>query len=143
MAHIEGEIVIERAVEDVFDFVADERNEPRYNPRMLRAEKLARTDRRGKPLPRRVLILSTTGGNERAHRIRATAAARLPNTDVRHERPRNAYFRPRSGRDAYALVRQDLEPRGLLRLISPIVTRIGRRQEEAIWAGLKRILEGG
>jgi hypothetical protein len=26
-------------VEEVFDFVADERNEPRYNPRMLSAEK--------------------------------------------------------------------------------------------------------
>src|ERR1043166_9382389 len=37
---IEGEVVIERPVEEVFDFVADARNEPRYNPRMLRAEKL-------------------------------------------------------------------------------------------------------
>ncbi len=41
MAHIEGEILIGRSVEDVFDFVADERNEPRYNPRMLRAEKIS------------------------------------------------------------------------------------------------------
>ena len=40
MAHINGEIIIKRPVEEVFDFVADERNEPRYNPRMLRAEKL-------------------------------------------------------------------------------------------------------
>ena len=37
--------MIARPVEEVFDFVADERNEPRYNPRMLRAEKLtARSD---------------------------------------------------------------------------------------------------
>ena len=41
MARIEGEIVINRPVEEVFDVVADERNEPRYNPRMLRAEKLS------------------------------------------------------------------------------------------------------
>ena len=40
MAHIEGDIVIERPVDEVFDFVADERNEPRYNPRMLSAEKV-------------------------------------------------------------------------------------------------------
>ena len=32
MVRIEGEIVIKRPVEEVFDFVADERNEPRYNP---------------------------------------------------------------------------------------------------------------
>jgi len=35
-----GGIVIGRPVEDVFDFVADERNEPLYNPRMIRAEKV-------------------------------------------------------------------------------------------------------
>ena len=41
MARIDGEIMINRPVEEVFDFVADERNEPRYNPRMLSAEKLS------------------------------------------------------------------------------------------------------
>jgi hypothetical protein len=39
--HIEGEIVIGRPVEEVFDFVADERNEPRYNVQMRRAEKIS------------------------------------------------------------------------------------------------------
>jgi uncharacterized protein YndB with AHSA1/START domain len=38
VARVAGEIVIQRPVEDVFDFVANERNEPRYNPRMLTAE---------------------------------------------------------------------------------------------------------
>lgn len=33
MIHIEGEIVINRPPEEVFDVVADERNEPKYNPR--------------------------------------------------------------------------------------------------------------
>ena len=41
MAHIEGEIVIERPVEEVFDVVSDERNEPRYNPRLLWVEKVS------------------------------------------------------------------------------------------------------
>jgi hypothetical protein len=35
MARVEGEIIIQRPAEDVFDFVADERNEPRYNSRMV------------------------------------------------------------------------------------------------------------
>ena len=39
MARIDGEIVIAAPVEQVFDMVADERNEPRYNPRISRAEK--------------------------------------------------------------------------------------------------------
>jgi hypothetical protein len=34
-----GSTVIARPVENIFDFVADERNEPKYNPRMVQAEK--------------------------------------------------------------------------------------------------------
>ncbi len=40
MAHIEGEIFIHRSVEDVFDVVADERNETRYNPAMVEVEQI-------------------------------------------------------------------------------------------------------
>jgi hypothetical protein len=44
-------------VEKAFDFVADERNEPRYNSRMLRAdEDLAGADRAGDPVPRRLRL---------------------------------------------------------------------------------------
>jgi hypothetical protein len=37
MARIEGDIVIARPVEAVFDYVADQSNEPQYNPQMVRA----------------------------------------------------------------------------------------------------------
>ena len=40
MARIEGEIVIGRPVNVVFDYVADQGNEPQYNLRMVRAEKI-------------------------------------------------------------------------------------------------------
>ena len=40
MAHIVGE-AIGAPVDEVFDIVADERNEPRYNPRIVRAEKVS------------------------------------------------------------------------------------------------------
>ena len=40
MARIDGEIVIGRPVDVVFDYVADQRNEPQYNPQMVRAEKI-------------------------------------------------------------------------------------------------------
>ncbi len=35
---VQGEIVINRPIDEVFDFVADERNEPKYNPEMTLAE---------------------------------------------------------------------------------------------------------
>jgi hypothetical protein len=41
MARVEGGIVIARPPDVVFDFVSDECNEPRYNPRMIRAEKVS------------------------------------------------------------------------------------------------------
>ena len=41
MARIVGEIIIGGPAEAVFDFEADQRNEPRYNPRMIRADKVS------------------------------------------------------------------------------------------------------
>ena len=40
MAKIEGEILIGRPAEEVFDFVADSRNEPSFNPAMAGVELL-------------------------------------------------------------------------------------------------------
>ena len=37
MARIEGEIVIGQPVGVVFDYVADQSNEPQYNPQVVRA----------------------------------------------------------------------------------------------------------
>jgi hypothetical protein len=37
----------------------------------------------------------------------------------------------------------ELEPRGMLKLMTPVVALIGRRQERTIWTALKRYLEGG
>lgn len=39
MVRIEDKIVIAAPVEQVFDIVTDERNEPRYNPRTTQARK--------------------------------------------------------------------------------------------------------
>jgi hypothetical protein len=33
-----------------------------------------------------------------------------------------------------------LEPRGVLRLMRPLVAHMGKRQEETIWANLKQLL---
>ena len=71
MTRIEGKILIDRPVDEVFDCVADERNEPRYNPRMLRAEKLTPgAGRPGQPLPGRHADEAATGGDDhREHRL--------------------------------------------------------------------------
>ena len=36
----------------------------------------------------------------------------------------------------------DVEPHGVLKMMGPLVARMGRRQERAVWRGLKALLEG-
>jgi hypothetical protein len=40
MTRITGEIIIDAPADVVFDFVADQRNEPAYNPQMVRSAKV-------------------------------------------------------------------------------------------------------
>jgi hypothetical protein len=35
----------------------------------------------------------------------------------------------------------NLRPRGMLKLMAPVIGNLGRRQEQAIWTGLKRVME--
>jgi hypothetical protein len=73
MAKVEGEILIGRPVEDVFDFVADSRNEPSFNRAMTGVELLT-------PLPIGRGHGSVQGGHADAggaDRVRPAAPARL------------------------------------------------------------------
>ena len=142
MAHIDGEIVINRPVEEVFDFVADERNEPRYNPRMLSSELLS-------PGP--------VGLGSRFRAVMGSGPRRTTMTTefTGYQWPRRLALRSHlSAMEIHGSLTFDpvpggtrmrwsweVAPRGLLKLVSPLVVRVGARQERAIWTGLKRLLE--
>ena len=142
MPHIEGEIVINRPVEEVFAFVADERNEPRYNPRMLSVQQTSS---------------GPVGVGTRWRAEMATMRRSMPMTiDVTaYEPPRRLSSSTHlstmeiEGALSFESVPQgtrmrwqwDLRPRGLLKLVKPLVARMGQRQEQATWANLKRVLE--
>lgn len=142
MVHIEGEIVIKRPPEAVFDFVADERNEPRFNPQMRRAEQIspgpiglgtrfrAEVTSRGRPLE---MVIEFTAF-ERPRRL--SSSTRMSTMDIRGTLTFDPV--PEGTRMRW---HWELAPRGLVGLLTPLVARMGRRQEEAIWAGLKRCLE--
>ncbi len=142
MAQIEGEIVIRRPVEEVFDFVADERNEPRYNPRMLHAEKLTvgpigagtrfRAEMKGKRRPVEMTVEFTE--YERPRRLALTA--HLSPMEIRG----GLTFEP-VPEGTRMRWQWNLEPRGLLRVLRPLIVQVGRRQEQAVWSGLRRLLE--
>ena len=146
---IEGEVVIIRPVDQVFDFVADERNEPRYNSRMVRADK------------------TSPGPIGRGTRFLAESAmlGRVVETTIEF----TDYDRPRllgsTSRSVVRLIKPvatniegtltfdavaggtrmrwawDVETRGVLNLMSRIVAHAGERQEETMWGNLKHLLE--
>jgi hypothetical protein len=142
MAPIEGEIMIRRPIEEVFDFVADERNEPRFNPRMLRAEKLspgpiglgsrfrAEMTSRRRPV---VMTIENTG-YDRPRRLASTT--RLSTMEIRGTLAFDPVAAGTRMRWSW-----ELQPLGLLKLMTPMVARIGARQEQTIWTSLKRFLE--
>lgn len=141
-AQIAGEIIIQRPVAEVFDFVADERNEPSYNPRMLTAEKVSsgpvgagtRFRAAVRTMGRTNWMTIEITGYDRPRRLESWT--RLAMTDI-------------SGRLAFEPVADgtrmrwcwQLTPRGLVKLLTPAIARQGRRQEQAIWASLKHHLE--
>lgn len=143
MVRVEGDIIIRRPVEAVFDVVADQRNEPRYNPRMRRAEQVsagpigvgtqfrAETATMGRPL---TMVIEYTVF-ERPRRLESTS--RLAAMDIRGALTFDSA--PEGTRMHWSW---ELEPRGGFKLLTPLIARLGRRQEAAIWAGLKRYLEG-
>ena len=143
MVHIEGEIVIGRPVEEVFDFVADERNEPRYNAQMRLAEKVSEgpiglgTRYRAEVVSGRQVVpmdIEFTGF-ERPRMLESTT--RMAPMDVRY----TLSFDPVSQGTRMRWV-GEVEPKGFLRLMTPVVGWMGRRQERRIWARLKHLLEG-
>jgi uncharacterized protein YndB with AHSA1/START domain len=143
MVGVEGEIVINLPVEDVFDFVADERNEPRFNPRMRRAEKIsegpigvgtrfrAEVVSMGRPIE---MVIEYTGYDQPR---RLASTTHMSSMDIQYTLTFEPV--PEGTRMRWS---GDLEPRGIFKLMSPMVARMGRRQERRIWTGLKRLLEG-
>jgi hypothetical protein len=142
MAQIEGEIVIGRTVEDVFDFLADERNEPRFNPQMTSVELLsdgqiglgtqfsAEVMSGGRPLSMVIEFI----GFERPRRLasRTTMSGMVILGELTFEPVGD------STRMRWAW---NMQPSGAMRLLKPLIVLMGRRQEREIWTSLKRCLE--
>ena len=143
MARVTGEVLINRPVALVFDYVADQRNEPIYNPRMLRSEKITdgpigvgtrfrATARSGRRVVE-MLIEITEYNRPRRLGSRTTMSSVGVNGGLT--------FEPVDGATRMSWS-WEVSPRGPLRLLGPLIARQGRRQEQTIWTGLKAQLEG-
>jgi len=139
---VRGSLDIARPVDEVFDFVADQRNEPSYNPKMMASTKLthgpigvgsqwgATVLSRGKPLP----VTIEVTGFDRPHRIdsRSVMAGATAEGHVQCD--------PTPGGTRFSWD-WTVTLTGTARLAAPLVGVIGRRQERVIWTSLKHHLE--
>jgi carbon monoxide dehydrogenase subunit G len=138
---VEGDILINRPIDEVFDFVADERNEPKYNPRMTVAEMVT-------PGPIGVgskfhCVMTGAGATDVAVEFtefvrprRLGSTSHISNMDING----TLLFEPQGQRTRLKWL-WNIEPRGFLKLLGPMVRRMGERQELAIWTGLKKVME--
>ncbi|TKJ32321.1 SRPBCC family protein [Blastococcus sp. CCUG 61487] len=144
MAHIEGEVLIRRPVEEVFDFVADNRNEPTYNRNMAVSKKTTdgpigvgtrfRATMRSRPRPLQMEVTYT--GFDRPHQIASNtrmSAADFSGTLTFTPTPAGTRLR----------WSWEARPKGVMRLLAPVLIPIGARQERQMWINLRDHLEAG
>jgi hypothetical protein len=140
MATIEGQILIGRPVEEVFDFVADSRNEPSFNPAMAGVELLT-------PLltgrGTRFRARNGPGGHADAggaDRVRPAAPARLAHSQLDDAHLRGLTVA--AGGDGTVMSWDwQVRPTGWMRMLGPLSGPLGGRMERRIWTSLKRYLE--
>jgi ligand-binding SRPBCC domain-containing protein len=140
------ETVIERPMEEVFDFVTDARNEPRYNPRILNVEK-----KTAGPIGRgtRFVLVSKAMGRplaveyeitayERPRRMISRTIRGLPLMNVESTET----FEPANGGTRMRWV-WEIKPRGTAgKLTTPVLARMLGRRLDRVFANIKRVLEG-
>jgi hypothetical protein len=142
MSGIAGEIIIARPVAVVFDYVADQSNEPQYNPRMVRAEKITPGPvGKGTKFRSAVaymgrtaeMVIECTGYDRPALFASVTTMRQADISYTLTFEPAAAGTRMRwSGQ---------VRPKGSVRLLGPVITWLGVRQEQRIWTSLKKHLE--
>lgn len=142
MARVRGSIDIERPVDEVFDVVADQTNEPLYNPAITSARRL---DDGPIGVGTRFLATVLTRGKPQEVEIEVTGFERPTWISSRSMLGRSTV----SGRVRFDPVGSgtrfswdwDVQVGTGARVLGPLVSVIGRRQERAIWGGLKHFLE--
>jgi hypothetical protein len=142
MARIVGEIIIGGPAEEEYGFEADQRNEPRYNPRMIRADKVSDGSvgkgtvfrSAARFMGRTAEMRSELTGYDRPGRLASrttTEQADIDGTLTFDSVPGGTRMR----------WSWTVRPKSAARVPALVISWIGRRQEQAIWASMKRYLE--
>jgi uncharacterized protein YndB with AHSA1/START domain len=143
MPRITGEVDIDASITDVFDTVADERNEPRYNPRIARAEMF--TD---EPVGAGSRFVAEPKGMGTRGRM-ALEILEFQRPHRLHNVIRSSYMHV-DGTLTFAETEEGTRLRwdwtmrlvGPMRVLTPVLMLVGPRWERRNWIDLKNYLEG-
>jgi uncharacterized protein YndB with AHSA1/START domain len=142
VTRIAGEVTIAAPVEEVFDLVADERNEPRYNPRIEAVRKLgagpvgagARFVAEPRNMGRRGEMTLTIQEYDRPWRLHNVITSSYMKVDG------TLTFEEVEGGTRLSWD-WDMGLVGPMRLLSPLLAAIGPSWERRNWVGLKDYVE--
>lgn len=144
MVHIAGEVTIDAPVDEVFDLVADERNEPAYNPRIVRAEMVEEGPvRKGSRFVAEPKGMGSRGEMtleileyDRPHRLRNVVRSSYMRVEG------TVTFDQLSGATRLRWD-WDMSLLGPMRLLTPALALVGSRWERRNWVDLKTYVESG
>lgn len=142
VTRMEGRTSFARPPDEVFDFLADPRHEPAYNPLVLSARKeTAGPIGPGTRFTQRVKSFGRTGevsilllDCERPHHLTWAIGSSGMDVDGTEEITQE-------GEQTTVQWSWDFRPRGGLRFLGPLVGWAGRRLERRVWANMKEYLE--
>jgi hypothetical protein len=143
MTRIEGHTEFRRSPAEMFDFLADPRHEPEYNPLVVHAAKLTpgpigpgtrfaqRTQRLGRPGEVTIDLVDADRPNRLSWRIESPGI-------------RVDGWQMIIGTGGGSTVHWvwDFHTRGALRLVGPLIGLAGRRLERRVWSDMQRYLNG-
>ena len=144
MTRITGEVTIDAPVTEVFDLVADERNEPAYNPRIAHAEMVgdgpvgagARFLAQPRGTGARGVMLVRVLEHDRPHRLHHVISSSYMHVDG------TLAF---DEVDGGTRLRWDWDMSlvGPMRALSPVLSLVGPGWERRNWLDLKQYVESG
>jgi uncharacterized protein YndB with AHSA1/START domain len=137
---VEREVLVDRPAEEVFDFLADVRNEERWNPNVVRIK----SESAG-PLSVGGSFegVYRRGGRMRFELVEAIRPSRL----VFHGGGRQMTLvatleLERAGSASCVRMKGEMEPRGLMRMLAPIMRKPIERQYERVAESFRKVVEG-
>jgi uncharacterized protein YndB with AHSA1/START domain len=134
VAHTEQTVTIDRPIADVFDFLADGTNNPRWRSGVLEISRSSAAEGQGATYRQ---VLQGPGGRHIDGDYRVTTFTPPHRLDFEviagPARPTGSYQLSEDGVGSTTLrFTLDLQPRGVMRLMSPVITKQMRREVAAL-----------